>query len=87
MLEKIKESAAFLRAEGIEDPEAGVVLGTEDSGSVAASAFNNLQQIVRLLRRKAADQPLVQNEQINLLVSLNGLFEVAAGLGQAQFLQ
>ena len=64
-----------------------IVLGAEDGYAPVAAHLNNLQQAVGFLRRQAADQPLIQNQQIVLSVAFNQFLQLSACLRQAQFLQ
>ena len=68
-------------------PLAGVVLGAEDGGAVGTAGFHKLQKVVRLLRRKAADEPLIQDEQIHLPVAFHGVLELTRSLGEPHLLQ
>ena len=64
-----------------------VVLGTEDGRILVAAHLNNLQQVVGFLSSQAADEPLIQDQQIVLSVALNQPLQLSAYLRQAQFFQ
>ena len=51
-------------------PAGGLELRAEDGGAVAASAFHDLEKVVRFLWRQTADKPLIEDQQIYLLVCL-----------------
>lgn len=62
-------------------PAFSLKLSTENSRSMLRPRFDDLKQIVGLLRSETSDQPLVKNQQIDLLVALttflNSLFALA----------
>ena len=62
-------------------------LSTEDSRPMLCSRFNNLKQIVGLLRSETSDQPLVKNQQIDLLVCFDHLLELIVCLGVAKLIK
>ena len=62
------------------------VLRAKD-GRLAAPCLHNLQHIVRFLRRQRTNQPLVQNQQVFLLVRFKYFFQRAVAAGNAQFIQ
>ena len=52
-----------------------------------APRLHNLQHIVGFLRRQRTNQPLVQDQQIFLLVGFKHLFQRTAAAGNTQFIQ
>ena len=49
MLEKINETTEFLKAKGIINPDAGIILGT-GLGGLTAKIENRLRSIIRIFR-------------------------------------
>jgi hypothetical protein len=64
---------AVVRRNGVNPlvPSLRFVLDIKDGDAVVAPDFENLQQVVRFPWIEAADQPLIKDQQINLLVTLN----------------
>ena len=68
-------------------PAFGLKLSTEDSRPMLCPCFDDLKQIVGLLRSETSDQPLVKNQQIDLLVCFDHLLELIVCLGVAKLIK
>ena len=68
-------------------PAFSLKLSTENSRSMLRPRFDDLKQIVGLLRIETSDQPLVKNQQINLLVGFDHLLELIVCLGVAKLIK
>ena len=68
-------------------PAFSLKLSTENSRSMLRPRFDDLKQIVGLLRSKTSDQPFVKNQQIDLLVGFNHLLELIVCLGVAKLIK
>jgi hypothetical protein len=64
-------------------PFGAFVLRAEDCRA-GASGFDDFKQIKRFQRRQAAEQPLVENQEIGFLESLYGLLERPAAFGDVK---
>ena len=67
-------------------PTFSMVLRTENHRTVYAR-FNDFQQVIAFIRSQTANQPLIKNQQINLLVRLNDFSKFAVHLGNTQLIQ
>lgn len=68
-------------------PFPSIVLGAEDHGTAAAPALHDFQQVIGLLRCQTADQPLVQDEKVYLLVGADRGLKTIAGPCQSKVIQ
>ena len=62
-------------------------LSTEDRRPMLCPRFDDLEQIVGLLGSETPDQPLVKNQQIDLLVGFDHLLELIVCLGLAKLIK
>lgn len=67
-------------------PALGLVLGAEDHGTLAAG-FCDFQQVVGLLGREWPDEPLVQDQQVHLLVGGQTFLQFAADAWYAPYVK
>ena len=67
-------------------PALRLVLGTENYGALAAG-LHDFQQIVGLLWREGPDEPLVQDQQVHLLVGGQTFLQLASASGNTQLVE
>ena len=59
-----------------------IILRTEYCCAVFGSSFNDLEQIIGLLKSKRSHQPFVQNQQIHFTIRLDRFLEIVFRAGE-----